>query len=291
LATSLGQAAVRSSLPLSLATGIGQLLRDLFSLGADETVIGVWGELDHLLLIELLAERSWSLRPFSADLVERVDAWMEKSADKSILYSQWIRGAKGFSKATEIFGSIGVVPDEKPGDSDEWCRRRAYMALFRSIILWRRSAGDAPETLVRIWGVADLSGVEEAWRDDRLWLLGAMAEIFEIKCFYYHLRSECNADDDRVKRVKRHLQRMRILTLQTVARVKHCSVLGPLLVQMRQGSRNSPGVGQKTIEKLEAMGVQNMAQIASMGPEGFKQAGINQAIAKRLQAYIRRRLT
>ena len=290
IATSLGAAASRSSLPLPLASSIGQLIRDLLSLGADETVLGAWTGLDHLLLLELLAERSWSLRSFSADLAEKVDAWMEKSGDKSILFNQWIRGAKGHSKAPELFGSLGIVPDQKPDDLDDWCRRRAYLGLFRAIILWQRSGGETAENLTRIWNLTDLAGVEEAWRDGRLWLLGSLAESFEIKCFYFHLRSECAADDERVKRVKRHLQRLRLLALQTAARVKHCSILGPLLVQMRQGTKGRAGVGQKTIEKLEALGLQNLAQIARLSPADFKSAGIAPAIAKRLQSYLRRRL-
>lgn len=290
MATSLGAAAARSSLPLELASGIGQLIRDLLSLGAEETALAAWTELDHLLVVELLAERTWSLRPFSAELAEKVDAWMEKSGGKSILYSQWIRGAKGHSKASELIGSIGVSAPKKQEDFDEWCRRCAYVALFRAIVLWQRSGGETAENLSRAWNIQDLSGIEEAWRDNRLWLLGSLAQIFEIKCFYFHLRSECEANDERVKKIKRHLQRMRILALQASARVKHCSVLGPLLVQMRQGQRGRVGVGQKTIEKLETLGMQNIAQIARMTPDDFKRAGITKSIGARLQSYLRRRL-
>lgn len=290
IATSLGAAASRSSLPLPLACSIGQLIRDLLSLGADESILGAWSGLDHLLLLELLAERSWSLRSFSSELAEKVDAWMEKSGDKSILFNQWIRGAKGYSQASELFGSLGIAPDEKPSDPDDWCRRRAYLAVFRAIILWQRSGGETADNLARNWNLTDLAGVEEAWRDNRLWLLGSLAEMFETRCFYFHLRSECAADDVRVMRVKRHLQRLRLLALQVAARVKHCSLLGPLLVQMRQGSKGRAGVGQKTIEKLEALGLQNLAQIARLTPADFKSVGIAPSIAKRLQSYLRRRL-
>ena len=288
IATSLGAAAARSSLPLGLGASIGQLVRDLLSLGAEHTTLAAWGELDHLLLLELLAERTWSLRPFSAELAEKVDAWMEKSGGSSILYSEWIRGTKGHSKASELIGSIGLFPAKKPEDFDEWCRRCSYAALFRAIVLWQRSGGETPENLSRTWGIEDLSGIEEAWRDNRLWLLGAMAQVFEIKCFYFYLRSECEADDERIKKIKRHLQRLRVLALQAAARVKHCSLLGPLLVQMRQGGRT--GVGPKTIEKLEALGIQNPAEIARMTPDEFKRAGITKTIASRIQSYLRRRL-
>lgn len=290
IATSLGGAAARSSLPLPLASSTGQLMRDLLSLEADDAILGAWTGLDILLLLELLAGRSWALRPFSAELAEKVDAWMEKSADKSSIFNQWIRGAKAHSKASELLGSLGIAPDQRPDDLDEWCRRRAYLAMFRAIILWQRSGGESSENLSRIWSLTDLAGVEEAWRDGRLWLLGSVAEIFEIKCFYYHLRSECSADDERVKRVKRYFQRLRVLAFQAAARVKHCSLLGPLLVQMRQGTKGSPGVGQKTVEKLEALGIQNLAEIARLSTADFKSAGITPTIAKRLQSYLRRRL-
>ena len=286
-ATSLGTAAARSSLPLPMAAAIAQLIRDLLSLGAEENVLRVWGEIDHLLIVELLADRSWPLRPFSAELAAKVDDAMERSSSKSILYSQWIRGTQGHSKAVELLGSLGQSPETTHDNPEEWCRRRSYSALFRATILNLRAHGESADNLSRNWGIEGISGFEEGWRDNRLWLLGAMAQIFDIKCFYYHLRADCAADDERIKRVKRHLQRLRVLALQTAAHVKHCSPLGPLLVQMRHGA--AAGVGQKTVEKLEDLGIQSLAEIARLDTTDFQKAGIATHIANRLLSYARRR--
>jgi hypothetical protein len=289
-ATSLGAASSRSSLPLPLASAVGQLLRDLLSLAAEETVLRAWGELDHLLILELLADRTWSLRPFSAEMVTRIDNEMERSASKSILYTQWIRGAQGHSKAAELLGSLGLSPDNGHGDVEEWCRRRAYSALFRATILNLRARGESSDNLSREWGIEDISGFEEAWRDNRLWLLGGLSEIFDIHCFYFHLKSECDVDVERIQRVKRFLKRLQVLARQCAARVKHCSVLGPLLVQMKQSHGTSPGITMGTIEKLEALGIGTPAKIAAMSVEDFKRAGVRAREANRLQSYFRRRL-
>ena len=66
--TSLGLAAARSTLPLGFAAGFGQLTRDLLSLEVEEKVFGEWSSLDHVLIVELLAERAFPLRQFSESL-------------------------------------------------------------------------------------------------------------------------------------------------------------------------------------------------------------------------------
>ena len=131
--TSLGLAAARSMLPLDFAAGFGQLVRDLFSLEVEERVFSEWSALDHLLVIELLAERRFSLRQFSEQLREQIDDWGERSSEKSVLYREWIRGAKAHSKAVELFGSLQLSPESKRTDPGEWCRRKAYLGVLRAI--------------------------------------------------------------------------------------------------------------------------------------------------------------
>jgi hypothetical protein len=46
------------------------------------------------------------------------------------------------------------------------------------------------EEISRRWKVESLAGIEEAWWDDRLWLLNALGGICDLRCFYHHLRSE-----------------------------------------------------------------------------------------------------
>jgi len=107
-----------------------------------------------------------------------------------VLYQDWIRGTKAHSKAIELFGSLQVSAESRPIDQEEWCRRKAYLAIFRAIIIRERSKGLALEEISRRWKVESLAGIEEAWRDDRLWLLNALGGICDLRCFYHHLRTE-----------------------------------------------------------------------------------------------------
>jgi hypothetical protein len=166
--TSLGLAAARSTLLLGFAAAFAQLTRDLLSLEVEEKVFGEWSALDHVLIVELLAEKRFSLRQFSEQLREQIDDWGERSSEKSVLYREWIRGVKGHSKAAELFGSLQLSPENKITDPDEWCRRKAYLGVLRAIILRERSKGLTVEEISRRWKVESLAGIEEAWRDDRL---------------------------------------------------------------------------------------------------------------------------
>jgi ATP-dependent DNA helicase len=287
--TTLGLAAARSTLPLGFAAGFGQLVRDLFSLEAEETVFGEWSSLDHVLIVELLAERTFSLRQFSEPLREQIDDWGERSSEKSVLYREWIRGAKGHSKAPELLGSLQLRSEGRTTDPDEWCRRKAYLAVLRAVVLRERSKGLALEEISRRWKVDSLAGIEEAWRDDRLWLLNALGGICDPRCFYYHLRSECDASENRLARAKRLMQRLRVLAYQTASQLKYCSPLGGLLVEL-QRSQGLKGVGEKTIQKLEAIGAMTFPALAQMTDEQFVAAGIAANVGKRIRAHVRRRM-
>jgi hypothetical protein len=91
-----------------------------------------------------------------------------------VLYREWIRGAKAQSKAAELLGSLELSPESKTTDPDESCRRKAYLGVLRAIILRERSKGLTVEEISWRWKVESLAGIEEAWLDDRLWLLNAL---------------------------------------------------------------------------------------------------------------------
>jgi hypothetical protein len=198
-------------------------------------------------------------------------------------------GAKAHSKAVELFGSLQLAPESKITDTDEWRRRKAYLGVLRAIILRERSKGLATEEISRRWKVESLAGIEEAWRDDRLWLLNALGGICDLRCFYHHLRTECGASEDRVLRVKRLMQRLRVLAYQTASQLKFCSPLGRLLVELRR-SQGLKGVGEKTIQKLEAIGAMTFLVLAKMTDEQFVAAGIARNIVNRIRAHVRRRM-
>ena len=199
-----------------------------------------------------------------------------------MLYREWIRGAKRYCKAAELLGSLQLDGGNRKIDQEEWCRRRAYLAVFRTVVLRERAKGLALDEISRRWKVESLAGVEEAWRDDRLWLLNALGGICDLRCFYYHLRSECGASENRLARAKRLMQRLRVLAYQTASQLKYCSPLGGLFVELRR-SQGLKGVGEKTIQKLEAIGAITFPVLAQMTDEKFIAAGISRKTGNRIE--------
>ena len=105
--TSLGVEAVRATLPLSVAAGVGQLLRDLLSVdssrpGADQ--VAAAGSPDHSR--SPVGSLAHNPPLFSEDLATQIDAWMQSTPGRvPVLYREWLAGAPGASRADE--GSPG----------------------------------------------------------------------------------------------------------------------------------------------------------------------------------------
>jgi hypothetical protein len=85
------------------------------------------------------------------------------------------------------------------------------------------------------------------------------------------------------------MQRLRVLAYQTTLQLKYCSPLGGLLVELRR-SQGLKGVGEKTIQKLEAIGAITFPAIAQLTDEQFTAAGIARNTANRIRAHVRRRM-
>ena len=296
--TALGKAGVRAALPLSHTSGLGQLFRDLLSVDAEGKMLGAWTPLDHLLLAELLSSRSPRLGRFSERLAEEIDAWMERQPQeaKSVLFRSWIAGAKGSSRAIELIGSLGssLRGSGRATDEDQ-ARSFAYQATFSAIILWERANGASCDDLARRWGLkapAELAGVEESWRDTMIWLVSGQASLFEVRCFYHHLITDCEAGQDRVDRVKLALRRMQFQSRELQDTLRYCSPLGPLLRgvrgMMRDSKQASAGIG--TIRALEGAGIESMRDLVSLEIADLVRMGVQKRFAKQIRTYIARRL-
>lgn len=290
--TVLGLHATRSILPLSMAAGLGQLLRDLLSIDASDDLLGQWQPLDHLIVLELLRDRVAKLRPFSKDLADQVDAWMEAVPGRSsMLYRTWLAGDAG-SGAAEVLGSLGISRNGVGATGDQVARKTAYSALFRAVVIYDRGLGTPADELERRWKMTGLDGVEERWRDELLWLLSGVAGVLHVRSFFFHLREECSAHRERIRRVKRQLGRMRAQTIGLRQQLKYCSPLGPLLRSMQQTeiAGDGPKVGIQTIRHLEGAGICSLAQLAGMELVDLVRLGVRRDLAKQLHTYLRRRL-
>jgi superfamily II DNA/RNA helicase len=290
-ATRLGQSSIRSSLPLGSATGVAQLIRDLLSVDPDDNMLSHMSALDVLLLVELLSSKPMLRKQFSEELARQVDDWASREDTKSILFHNWIRGANGFSKAPELLGSLGLEQGTRSGAKKDQARKQAYMAMFRTIVLWQRAHGVINSDLERRWQVKDLDEIQEQWRDDRLFHLGAMRGLWDLRCFFYHLKEDNQANDERVLRVKRAFQRLNVLSLQLMNLVSWCSPLGSLFVRLRsslgKGSHGSPAQG--TMRRLEDAGISSIESLRSCTLEQMQTLGVRRDIAVQINTFLRRR--
>lgn len=285
--TRLGAAAVRAVLPLRIGGGFGRLIRDLLSLGEDDETLGRWTPLDFLIALELLHEDTPALRRFGAGLTDQVVSWCEGDPQQvPMLFRRWLCGTEGYSRAAEVLGSLGVEPRARTPDRDEWARQRGYLATFNAIVLHERSMGRSVIDLERQYGITNLEGVEERWRDTMIWLLAGVATVLDVKCFFFHLKEDCAASDTRIKTVKRYLAQMRVVALELIEQLKYASPLGGMLLAMKR--RGQTGVGTETLRKLEGMGVTRSDQLGGVGLEGLVAAGVRRSIAKKLLTQAKR---
>jgi helicase len=290
ISTRLGQAAIRGSLPLKMAAGVAQLVRDLLSIDEKDEMLLCFSPLDILLLTELMTTRPVLRKPFSEAMATQVDDWASRDETKSVLFQNWIRGQKGFSKASEILGSLGIEHGGKATTKDETARKFGYQAMLRAIMLWQRAHGALPADLERRWKVGDLDEIQEPWRDDRLFLLGAMRNLWEIRCFFYHLKEDCLAGDERILRVKRALQRMHAMSLRLMNLISWCSPLGPVFLRLRSSmsgsAKSSPAQG--TMRRLEEAGITDIASLRACKLEDLIKAGVKKAMAAKIVLFLRR---
>ena len=286
--TTLGRRASRAVLPVEVAAGYSQLLRDLMSLDPKDELLRQWVPMDHLLALHLLFGRPTGLRAFSKELAELVISWCERhSSETGLLFREWLLGDKEHSKAEEVFGALGISAPSRSKDKQDWYWRQGYTATFKSIILLERGRGTAVADLLRNFEVGNLAGIEERWRDDFLWLLAGIAKLLEVKCFYYHLREECDADSERIKRIEQLLRRMKNQIYDLMESLKYCSPLGPVFRDIRK--LMGGGVGETTIRTLEENGIRNLKDLYDVGYHKMVSFGIRKDIAKKIEYYLKRR--
>jgi len=280
--TRLGKNAVEAVLPLDLAHSIGNLIRDLISYDPTDRVLDQWSAIDTLFIVQLLYNPRTSIRRFSEAMAESVDDWFEQDVERgSYLYNSWIKGKEGFSNAESLLGSLDICEN---GDRP---RKVAYAALFHAIVLRERSLGRHIPRIEQQFGVKNLEGVEEKWRDNTLWLLSGLSKLFEIKSFYYHLKENCQADDDRVQRVKQILTNMHHQIYDLQEQIKYCSPLGPVLLEFRRVG--NVGLGDRTIQTLEQNGILDLKLLLQQTDGSLSAIGIQSRQRRAIMSFIHRR--
>jgi helicase len=111
--------------------------------------------------------------------------------------------------------------------------------------------------------------------------------VLDLRCFYFHLRQECDADPDRAKRVKSILLRMRAHSFALREYLAYCSPLGPVLRTIRATRAGFEGhsVGVRSIRRLEEAGIRSLEDLAPYEITDLIGLGIRQDLAKQIRAH------
>jgi helicase len=280
-----GKAAATHGLPLRVAAGALQLWRDLLELDDRDQLLSDWTGLDHLILLELLADRSPSLRPESGDLADGIHGWMERNVamSPSMLWREWLH--LGDQKAREVLGSLGIQNHNKPL-TDDTAGRIVRQALLRAIVLSERMRGASTEQLARQWRLSSFDGVEEGLRDHRIWLSHGIAQLADWPVLSWHCNHQLRIDDVRKERVKNALRGLRFHALSCCGSLSTCSPLGALLPGLRQQSGKTK-VGIGTLRTLERAGIGDLASLVRMTQAQLIAAGVRRDLAIEIDRYCR----
>ena len=282
--TRLGSSSSISGLPPGISAAVGRLMRDLFSIDTDLLLVSQLSMLDLLLLAELLSQRTFLGGHFSKELGVQVDDWMERAHAKSVLFNEWIRPRGSSSRADELIGSLGIFGDKS---TSELIRNKCYLRMRSASVLWMRGQGQTWSDISRRWGLDGGAVAEEEWIRNRSWLISGFSGIFDIRCFFFHLREECGASDEHIGKAKNVLRRLKAECFQILGRLKYCSPLGPLLTRMK--STGTKGIGCATILKLENAGLTTPQAILELTEEQSKKLKLDPKRMTVIRNYLRRR--
>jgi len=281
-----GRTAATHGLPFSIASGMLQLWRDLLQVDPSDDILGGWSNFDHLLVLELLADRAPTLRRDSSELINGIQGWMERNVARhqSVLWREWFHRVDG--KAEEILGSLGITDTKQRPLHGEAAQKQIRQAILRTVVLSERMCGTSCDQLTRQWHLSNLAGVEEDLRDHRIWLSHGIAQLADWPVLSWHCNHVLHADEPRKQRIKKALSQIRSRALNCCGSLSTCSPLGALLPGLRlKGSSTHVGMG--TLRKLETAGVVDLASLLRMSLDDIVGLGIRRDLAKQIVAFCR----
>ena len=117
-----------------------------------------------------------------------------------------------------------------------------------------------------------------------------MLHLWDVKVFYYHLKNDCEANEERIRRVKRGLQKLRAHSYQMLDLVGWCSPLGPVFTRLRSllGRTGKANPSKGTMRQLEAQGVQSIKELQALDLAGYQKMGIRKDFAQKIMGFANR---
>lgn len=159
------------------------------------------------------------------------------------------------------------------------------------MMLYDISRGLTTVQISDFFGV-DVEEMQEKLRDNAIWILCGIEQLLEIKSFYYHLKSNCEAEDEQIHCVDMAFKRLSKIIFGLVADLKFRSRLGELVRGIKRVypyADSYPGEG--TIRKLERNGIASVKDLIGKTPADLIGMGIRSEYAELICGYIKKRMT
>ncbi|MEE2644528.1 MAG: DEAD/DEAH box helicase [Myxococcota bacterium] len=280
--TALGRCGLRSSLSLEIISGVGQLFRDLFLIDPEDELISALTPLDLSLLLILMSKEELPGPRLSKgeqrSMLLSIIAELPRER-RARLADTWLLSDQSGEGAAQLTGSL-LLPIESPPHAYQRCLK----ALQLTLIL--HGVGDLETKL----SLKIAAGDRRRWREQLRWRLTGLASIFEIRAFYYHLNTRCKASRDRVIRIKKSLQGLERMSLESGARLLFASPLGQLIERHRReeikGGTTLPGA--RSLERLSAAGIESPETARALSLEELLALGLRRRESAALIEILRR---
>jgi len=274
--THLGRESFRVAAPISLTIGVANLLRDLMAIDDEDKLLRHLSRIDLLLLLELRRDRTWKCGKtrLTETLHQQVNRAMPGTPDgpSQLFGTYFLTSGIGEDEiaqcqAEAVLGSLYPENSEQaPKGAKAWST--AYLATLRALILNDLIEGRPLDEIAGQYGLRNLDGIQEQWRDDTQWLLSALMPCLDHKAYLHHLKQVCGADEGREMVIKGAFQRLRAHAYDLQEGLKYCSPMGNFLRELREGraGRGKQVIGKGSIARLEAIGIRTQGDILAMFP-------------------------
>ncbi len=278
--THLGEIAARCYLPPLTAANFGQLIRDLLSDKPDGTHISCLTPIDYLIIVSLISDENRPVARYSKAMREGVKSYMEglPLEEKSYLYRTWAE-----TSPAALIGSSDVT------NSRQNPEKYVTQCLWTAMLIYDISKGTTMATLRSRYG-ADVEELQENLRDSAIWILCGLENLMEVKSFYYHLKTNCEAEAEQIADVDKAFRKGSKEIFSLVANLKFRSRLGELVRSIKRmfpGESSHPGEG--TIRKLEENGISTIKDLVGKTADDLTALGIRQDYANQIVSYIKKR--
>ena len=279
--TSFGRVASSSYISPITSANFGNLFRDLLEDAPDGEHVKGLSPIDYLIILCLTNPENKMIARYGKNIVDKIDKYMEglPLAEKSYLYRKWIKG-----DPEALYGSCCVLQTQKEST------KIVYQATFTAMLIYDISRGNDSAHLNSFYGI-DVEEIQEKLRDNTLWLLCGMEKTLEVRNFYYHLKENCQADNEQIKSVDNALKKASHCIFSLVANLKFRSKLGELvrsLKSMYPKADDHPG--EASIKKLEMAGIHSIKDLVGKKIEDLTAIGLTTPHASQIVDYIKRRL-